>query len=126
MTGFTKDAIRDYATANIVRGARVFSDGLGCFLGLVDAGMKHVPIVTGGGRPKTSIFKWVNTGLGNIKSAITGTCRSFDGQHAERYLAAFEWRFNRRFALDKNIGRLVRAAINTTPHPRASIAMVRS
>jgi hypothetical protein len=42
-------------------------------------------------------LKWTNTGLANIKGAITGTCRSCDPQHTARYLAAYEWRFNRRF-----------------------------
>ncbi len=126
VAGFTKEAIRDYAVANIKRGSYVFSDGLSCFLGLVDAGMRHVPVLTGGGRPKSTIFKWVNTGLGNIKSAITGTCRSFDGQHADRYLAAYEWRFNRRFDLRKNVERLARSALATLPQPRRSIALVRT
>ncbi len=125
VAGFTKEAIRDYAVANIRRGSYVFSDGLGCFLGLADAGMRHVPVLTGGGRPKNTIFKWVNIGLGNIKSAITGTCRSFDGQHTDRYLAAYEWRFNRRFDLRKNVGRLARSALATLPQPRRSIALVR-
>jgi ribosomal protein L37AE/L43A len=123
--GFTKEAIRDYAAANIERGSWVFSDGLGCFLGLAEAGMRHVPIPTGSGRPRNPIFKWVNTSLGNIKSAITGTCRSFDGQHTDRYLAAYEWRFNRRFELDKNVERLARIAVQTAPQPRRSIALVR-
>ncbi len=125
VAGFTKEAIKTYAEANIVRGSWVVSDGLGCFLGLAEAGMRHVPIVTGGGRPKNALFKWVNTGLGNLKSAITGTCRSFDAQHTDRYLAAYEWRFNRRFELDKNIERLARAALRTTPQPYKSIALVR-
>ncbi|GAI44991.1 unnamed protein product, partial [marine sediment metagenome] len=115
-----------YAAANIVRGSRVLSDGLSCFLGLKEAGMRHLPVVTGGGRPKNPLFSWVNTGLGNIKSAITGTCRSFDTQHADRYLAAYEWRFNRRFELDKNVERLVRAAVLIAPRPYRSIALVRS
>ena len=34
-------------------------------------------------------FKWVNTTLGNIKSAITGTYRKLGPDHAERYLASF-------------------------------------
>jgi len=51
----------------------VLSDGLSCFNGLVEADMKHVVKITGGGRPEGSDFKWVNTGLGNVKSAITGT-----------------------------------------------------
>ncbi len=88
--------------------------------------MKHLPIVTGGGRPKHPFFKWVSTGLGNIKSAIVGTCRSCDSQHADRYLAAYEWRFNRRFDLAKNIERLARVAAATAPRPYRSIADVRS
>ena len=123
--GFTQDAIESYAAASIEPGSWVISDGLGCFLGVKAAGMKHLPIVTGGGRPEHPFFKWVNIGLGNIKSAIVGTCRSFDGQHTERYLAAFEWRYNRRFDLDKNIERLARVAVRTQPRPYRSIAAVR-
>lgn len=123
--GFTKEAIRDYAAANITKGSWVFSDGLGCFLGLAEAGMKHAPVLADKGRPKNPLFKWLNTALGNIKSAITGTCRSFDGQHTDRYLAAYEWRFNRRFDLAENIERLARAAAATMPKPRSTIALVR-
>jgi hypothetical protein len=56
-----------------------------------------IAMLVGGGRPKDDRLKWTNTGLTNIKGAITGTCRSCDPQHTERYLAAYEWRFNRRF-----------------------------
>lgn len=122
---FTKEAVRDWAKASIVPDTYAFSDGLGCFLGLAEAGMKHVPIVTGGGRPTDPTFKWVNIGLGNIKSAITGTCRSLDTRHAERYLAAYEWRYNRRFDLPRNLERLARVATATTPASRRSIAAVR-
>ena len=117
---FTKEAIRAYAVANIVPGSIAVSDGLG------DAGMRHLPIVTGGGRPKEILMHWSNTGLGNLKGAINGTCRSCDARHTDRYLAAYEWRFNRRFELDKNLERLGRAATATAPQPRRSIAAVRS
>ena len=36
-------------------------------------------------------FKWVNTTLGNIKCAITGTYRKLGPDHAGRYLASFAW-----------------------------------
>ena len=78
-----------------------------------------------GGRPKDKRFKWTNTGLANMKGAITGTCRSCDPQHTERYLAAYEWRFNRRFELDRNVERLARVAARTAPMPYRSIAAVR-
>lgn len=124
--GFSKEAIETYAAANIKPGSWVVSDGLGCFRGVAEAGVNHIPIVTGGGRPKHPFFRWVNTALGNIKSAIAGTCRSFDGQHTDRYLAAYEWRFNRRFDLAKNIERLARVAVATAPKSYSSIALVRS
>ena len=78
----------------------------------------HRPIVTGGGRPDEPGFKWVNTGLGNIKSAITGTCRAIRPRHAARYLAAYEYRFNRRFELDKMVERLATAQAKTRTWPR--------
>ena len=126
VTGFTKEAIRDYAAANIEPGSTVVSDGLGCWNGLGEAGMRHLPLVTGGGRPKEILMHWSNTGLGNLKGAINGTCRSCDARHTDRYLAAYEWRFNRRFALNKNLARLALAAVATAPVPRRAIADVRS
>jgi hypothetical protein len=66
---FTQVAIKDYALRSIEPGSRVLSDGLGCFNGLDDAGVKHVVKITGGGRPDGTDFKWVNTGLGNVKRA---------------------------------------------------------
>ena len=124
--GFTKAAIKAYAVASIEPGSWVHSDGLGCFNGLADAGMKHVPTVTGGGRPDEVRFKWVNVGLGNLKSALVGTCRSCDAHHADRYLAAYEWRFNRRFDLRANLGRLTRVGAHTAPAPYRQIAAVRT
>ena len=122
LAAFTKEAIKDYAAANLVSGSWVLSDGLGCFLGLKEAGMRHLSVTANGGRPKNPLFKWVNTGLGNIKCAITGTCRSCDPQHTDRYLAAYEWRFNRRFDLAKNVERLARAAARTSPITYREIA----
>lgn len=126
LPGFTKEAIRDYAKASIEPGSRVLSDGLSCFNGLAEADMTHVVKITGSGRPVGSDFKWVNTGLGNVKSAIKGTLRSCDPQHAPRYLAAFEWRYNRRFALQDNLSRLARAAATIQPQPRHSISAIRT
>jgi ISXO2-like transposase domain len=118
--------IEPYAVANIQAGSWVHSDGLGCINGLADAGMRHVPVVTGSGRPDEIRFKWVNTGLANLKSAMIGTCRSCDPHHVDRYLAAYEWRFNRRFDLRLNLARLARVAAHTAPAPYRSIAAVRT
>ena len=125
LPGFTKEAIKAYAVASIEPGSRVLSDGLGCFNGFAEAGMKHTPKITGGGRPEGVEFKWVNTGLGNVKSAIKGTLRSCDPQHTPRYLAAFEWRYNRRFDLSKNLERLARVAATISPQPHRKIIEIR-
>lgn len=121
VSGFTSQEIKTYAAQNIETDARIASDGLACFAAVTEVGMKHRAVVTGGGRPALSEFKWVNTGLGNIKSAITGTCRSLRPQHAARYLAAYEYRFNRRFELNKMVERLATVATQTAPHTRKTI-----
>lgn len=121
VSGFTSQEIKTYAAQNIEPGAHVVSDGLACFAAVAAAGMKHRPAITGSGRPDEPEFKWVNTGLGNIKSAMTGTCRSCRKQHAARYLPAYEYRFNRRFELDKMVERLAAVAAQTAPQTRKTI-----
>jgi hypothetical protein len=41
----------------------------------------------------TPAFKWVNTALGNIKTAITATYWAIRQKHVPRYLAEFAYRF---------------------------------
>lgn len=66
---------------------------------------------------RSPAFKWVNTALGNIKSAIVGTYRAISSKHVPRYLAEFEYRFNRRYDLTSMIPRLGWAAVHTPPMP---------
>lgn len=117
--GFTKEQIRRYAKTSLAPGAQLVSDGLHCFAALAEAGFAHAVIKTGGGprRPSTPAFAWVNTVLGNVKSAITGTCRALRSRHAARYLAAYEYRFNRRADLQSMIPKLARDALNQPPIP---------
>lgn len=54
---------------------------------------------------------WVNTVLGNLKTALSGTYHAskFD-TYAQRYLCAYQYRFNHRFDLAGMIGQLAEAA----------------
>ena len=94
-------------------------NGLHCFTGVGNAGCIHQPIITGSGRKAAlnPVFKWVNTTLGNIKSAITGTYRAIPDKHVPRYLAEFEYRFNRRYDLAAMMPRLGYVAVRTPPMP---------
>ena len=42
---------------------------------------------------------------------------AINGKHVPRYLAEFEYRFNRRYDLAAMIPRLTKAAVRTTPMP---------
>ena len=115
---FTKTAIKALAEKTLDLGAQVYTDGLGCFTGIAAAGATHLPMRIGRllNPAKMPRFKWVNTILGNVKSAITGTYRAARS-HANRTLAEFEYRFNRRFDLASMIPRLTYAAVRTAPMP---------
>lgn len=117
--GFTKEQIACCAKAGLAPGAAVVSDGLHCFAAIAEAGFAHTVIKTGGGprRPAEPAFACVNTVLGNVKSAITGTCRALGARHSARYLAAYEYRFNRRVDLKSMIPRLAYVALSQRPSP---------
>ena len=89
--GFRKREIARGAKHWLAPGAADVTDGLGCWSALDEAACSHQAIRTGSGRQaaRMASFKWVNTTLGNIKSAITGTYRKLGPDHAGRYLASF-------------------------------------
>jgi len=123
VAGFTSAAIRDWAKTGLQAGAHVVTDGLACFSAVAAAGCSHAVTVTSRiHRPEgLSSFKWVNTVLGNLKSALTGTLRAIRPAHASRYLAEFEYRFNHRFHMEDMVPRLAFDAISTGPRPYRSL-----
>ncbi|OGB02066.1 MAG: hypothetical protein A3E79_17260 [Burkholderiales bacterium RIFCSPHIGHO2_12_FULL_61_11] len=65
-----------------------------------------------------SCFQWVNTMLGNLKTAASGTYHAFAfGKYGYRYLAEAQYRFNRRFDLFVTLPLLLRAAVATGSAP---------
>ncbi len=121
--GFRKEEVKKLASQHLAPTSRLVTDGLRCWTAAAEAGLGHTAIVTGGGKraAQWSPFKWVNTTLGNVKAAITGTYRRVGPEHAGRYLGSFAWRFNRRFQLDSLIPRLVHSAVRTAPLPYAKL-----
>ena len=119
VTRFCCGSIATFAKGSLAADAEVVSDGLQCFSGVTEAGCAHQVIQTGSGprAARTPAFKWVNTALGNIKASIVGTYRAISSKHVPRYLAEFEYRFNRRYDLASMIPRLVWAGMRTPPMP---------
>lgn len=122
---FRKKTIKEWAEHTLALGAKAFSDGLACFRGIADAGCVHLPTVTGGGAESMNNeqFKWVNTMLGNVKNSLRGAYHKLDSKHLPRYLAEFNYRFNRRFDLGSMVERLGRVAVRTAPMPERFLKM---
>lgn len=117
---FTLEDVAAWARTSLSASAHVVSDGLACFRAVVVTGCSHEPVVVGKGRKSTDIecFKWINTILGNLKTAIDGTYHGFDfAKYASRYLSEVQYRFNRRFDLRSMFPRLLFAGVKTGKRP---------
>lgn len=123
--GFTLKEIKNWAKQHLTSGSSVISDGLACFSAVETVGCSHKGIVTGGGYASVEKeeFTWVNTMIGNVKSAITGTYHSINPNHLPRYLAEFCYRFNRRFKLEDLLPRFMFVAMRTAPMPQRYLSM---
>lgn len=117
--GFRSKTIETWAKKALTPGSIVISDGLPCFNAVAEAGCEHDRIVCGGGRASVEEkdFYWVNTALGNLKSAIRSTYHSIKPKHAQRYLSEFQYRYNRRYDLKAIMTRLSYVALRTPPMP---------
>jgi len=118
--GFRTNEIKQWSKKNLAAGSSVLSDGLACFRGIEKAGFNHNFLVVGNSRDtkKASAFDWVNTVLGNLKTALAGTFHKLSAHHLQRHLATFQYRFNRRYRLKDILPRLMWIAVRTPPMPR--------
>jgi transposase-like protein len=107
-------------------GSTIVSDGHACFPAVTAAGCIHEQrIASRSDVPAMKIpaFRWVNTVLGNLKTAIAGTFKSIRRRYAPRYLAEFQYRFNRRQYLQGMLDRLATVAVQTGPRPYSVVAL---
>ena len=123
VSGFTSDAIQAWSVDSLAPGSVVFSDGLACFRAVAAAGCDHVPVVIGGRKPKdVPLFQWLNTIIGNVKTALSGTHHAFNfKKYGDRYLAEMSYRFNRRVYLKGLLQRLLIAGIGCEPKPERQL-----
>lgn len=113
-----------WASKALLAGAHVVSDGLSTFSAVRQAGCTHEPIPHGSGKASTQHpkFIWVNTVLGNLKTMFESTYKGVKAaKYGQRYLAEFQYRFNRRFDLRAMLPNLLHAAAITSPYPEYRI-----
>ena len=116
---FSKQQVENWSIENIQPGSSVVTDGLSCFLGIESAGCIHKTKKVGSHKQAVMepAFKWVNTVLGNVKNSLRGTYHVVFEKYAHRYLAEFQYRFNRRFDLFSLVPRLAYVALRISPRP---------
>jgi hypothetical protein len=116
----TGEQVAVFAAQHIATSATVVSDGLWCFRASAIVGATHHRLTVGSSKAsvRRPQFKAVNTLLGNLKTAIDGTYHAFDfAKYAHRYLAEFQYRFNRRFDMRGLFTRLLSALVAAKPSP---------
>jgi ribosomal protein L37AE/L43A len=121
---FTNAALEDFIVTHTALPLTLVSDGLNCFKVAASLGAVHDREVTGGG--KSSVlkdkFKAVNTLIGNVKTALTGTYHAIRfAKYAYRYLAEVQFRFNRRYNLQSILCSLLDAFVRARPRPERGI-----
>jgi hypothetical protein len=128
LENFGKNEIGRWAATRIEMGTLVVTDGLASFGAVSEVYSQHERIVVEDKRQaaKEPAFKWVNTVLGNLKGILHGTYHAIRRQHVARYLAEFQYRFNRRFDLRSLVGRLVNAGARTAPMPYRLLVLAES
>lgn len=123
---FSLAEISSWAKRSLVPDTVVVSDGLQCFSAVSEAGCFHQREVVGKNRKSTDMecFKWINTILGNLKTAVSGTYHAFDFEkYGYRYLGECQYRFNRRFKLAAMFPRLLYAAMHTGCRPEGFLRL---
>jgi ribosomal protein L37AE/L43A len=126
VAAFTGQQIATWSARVLSAQTVVWSDGLHCFNALAANVAEHKREIVGSGRQsvKHPNFRWVNTLLGNLKRALSGTYHAFNfAKYARRYLAEYAYRFNRRFDLKSLLPRLLNICVKAAPRCERQIRL---
>ena len=111
------DTLRVWVRKALDPNAQLFTDA---FASLACAGAEVAAygaiVVSPRKSSEIETFRWVNTVISNLKTAIRGTYHHFDvHKYLARYLGEAQYRVNRRFDLPSLVGRLLHASVRTPP-----------
>ena len=119
VASFTCTSVKKWALQNLEPNCHTVSDGLPAFNALREIS-NHQVLVTSRAKEEDieTTFKWVNTILSNVKTAIAGTFHSLNFErYGVRYLADLQFRINRRFNLRQMFFGLIDKALHCAPKP---------
>lgn len=119
LSDLTGESIAAWARAALHASAHLVTDGLASLAAAAPAVATYGAIVLCGTKSsKLDVFRWVNTFISNLKTAISGTYHHIDvHKYLARYLAEAQYRVNRRFELRSLVDRLLVACVRTEPSP---------
>ncbi len=111
-----KRAMADREAAHLLEGAVHLDDA---YLGGERSGDIRLPRVVGTLKPKDlPEFRWINTVLGNLKTTLSGGFHALKyREYGQTYLAAFAYRFNRRFDRRCLVATLIADVARSKPVP---------
>jgi hypothetical protein len=125
VSGFSLKALEQWAHRSLAKGIHLDTDGLACFPAVRQAGIGHdgTNMSKSPNSQDEGCFQWINTIIGNLKTAITGTYHHVSEKYLERYLAEFTYRFNRRYDLRQMVARFAYVALRTPPFPESFLKL---
>lgn len=115
-----RDSVRAAVEETISKGAIVLTDRLQSYFSLTTWGYEHERIPAKE-RETAAIRAWSRTIISNARAFIAGTYHGVSEKHLPRYLCEYEYRFNRRFRLNRIFDGIVTAAAQCKPWTYADI-----
>lgn len=125
--GFRQALVAAWAKNHLTPDAHVRSDGLSAFRALEPLVRVHQRlIINGDNRMMDTAFFWSSTILGNLKTSLQGVYHQIRKKYVPRFLALFQYRFNRRFDLKELVISALRLAARSNPLPLHQIRLAES
>ena len=119
---FSIKAIRSWGKRSINTGSMIYSDALPGFAGLARDDVTHQAVnISKKPEEKDSLFRSINTIMGNLKRYLLGIHHAVRKESCARYLSAFAWRFNHRYGLQAAFYDGLGAIMNGIPCTREKL-----
>ena len=115
------ETLANWAAIALDSSVQLITDGLASLNAAGAVVAEHNAIIVSPLRSSDlATFRWVNTFISNVKTAIHGTYHHFDfKKYRARYLAEAQYRINRRFELHTLVDRLLWSCARTQPWPES-------